>query len=431
MKERFIAKFSLYRLNAYFYLNLKIIYMKKIYFKAMFAAAVLFSATVLAQNITSEQIRPVLEKLETLGKQDPAGLFPLHKLSAADQQLFVAYERQINSGNNHSATAPNKLITNAFVHDGRNSRYGKIDLVDPPVFTLLQASQTGNFYCDDIAADGNVYAVNSADFSLYKINSDGTKTKIGALTNTTAGDTVTALSWNPVTSTMYMISGASSSGYKLYTVNLATGVATLKMPLSGFTSTEIPIWMDIDNSGNAYVAEVVNDNLWKLNLDSGAATMIGSLGINIQFAQDADFNRETNVLYMAAYFGAAVGQGQLRTVNTTTGATTLVGTNPSPDGLTNEYTMFSITDTIPALGVSSVEKQKIKVYPNPATDVVKLAADKKIEQVELLNMEGRVILTQNPERTAAEININKLPAGNYILKTKIDGKENSTKIIKK
>lgn len=59
--------------------------------------------------------------------------------------------------------------------------------------------------------------------------------------------------------------------------------------------------MEIDNDGNAYAADVVDDTFYAANLSTGAATPIGPLGVDISFAQGATVDPETNDLYMAGW----------------------------------------------------------------------------------------------------------------------------------
>jgi hypothetical protein len=86
----------------------------------------------------------------------------------------------------------------------------------------------------------------------------------------------------------------------------------------------IGIWLAIDSNGNAYMADIASDSLFSVDLATAGATLIGPLGININFAQDADFDPATDILYMGAYIGGGVNE--FASVNTATGAATPLGT---------------------------------------------------------------------------------------------------------
>lgn len=132
---------------------------------------------------------------------------------------------------------------------------------------------------------------------------------------------------------------------------------------------------------------MINDNLHSLNLATNTSTLIAPLGINIQFAQDADTDRDTNILYMAAYVGASVGQGKFASVNKTTGAATIIGEwVPATAGEIVEFAAFSISNTIPATFMAINETKTVKeaIYPNPTTGIIHFETKEKVETVDLV-----------------------------------------------
>ena len=66
--------------------------MKKIYSSVGVLSALLLSAFAFGQQnkITEAQIKPVFEKLEVLGKQNPMGAVPLDKLSKGHKTAHAA-----------------------------------------------------------------------------------------------------------------------------------------------------------------------------------------------------------------------------------------------------------------------------------------------------------------------------------------------------
>ena len=57
-----------------------------------------------------------------------------------------------------------------------------------------------------------------------------------------------------------------------------------------------------------------------MNKTTGAATLVGPIGINANFAQGMDFDWATNTLYATMYVGTGVGA--YVAIDTTTGAPT-------------------------------------------------------------------------------------------------------------
>ena len=372
--------------------------MKKIYYSLGVVCSLLLTNNVNAQQkITEAQIQPILTKLKVLGQQNPMGGIPLEKLQKEEYMLFMDYQRQKQEEKRNpygitqqdlknkipkskvqpildkmesltAATAfpadkfsfeelkllrtyelqnmsnlkgDNKAFTKAYAKDSRqlDRFFGTLPL-SPPMTLSTISSIASTIYCDDVAGNGKLYAINNDNKTLVRITPAGTEEVIGNLGSGYTETTATGLSWNSSDNKMYLI-GNSTGGSGIYTVDLTTGVATSVGTISGLASTAVPIWLEIDNAGNAFIADIQSDSLYKLNLTSGAATLVGALGININFAQEADFNRDTNELYMAGYLGG--GSGGIYKVNTSTGAATLVGDTTANN---QEYTMYSIADSL-------------------------------------------------------------------------------------
>lgn len=135
------------------------------------------------------------------------------------------------------------------------------------------------------------------------------------------GHTWTGLAFDPVSSTMFGISTNGTVG-QLYTINLGTAQATPLVALSG--QANVPIWLAINNQGEMYTLDIATDALYRINPSTGATTLVGPIGFATGFAQDADFDPTTNVLY-AGLYNTVENTTQLRSISTTTGASTFIG----------------------------------------------------------------------------------------------------------
>ena len=81
------------------------------------------------------------------------------------------------------------------------------------------------------------------------------------------------------------------------------------------------------------------------------------------------------------------------------------------------------------LGTIEKAKPKISVYPNPATDIIKIENLKPNASLELIDSSGKLVKSiSNNKSTKTEVNIKNLPSGIYYLK--VDG-QSVQKIIKK
>ena len=130
----------------------------------------------------------------------------------------------------------------------------------------------------------------------------------------------TGMTIDPVTGTVY-----ASTATDLYTIDPATGAATL---IGSFgTTTMIEIAMNME--GAMYGHDITSDAIYLIDPTTGAATLIGLTGYAANYAQGMDFDNDDGTLYIFLYIGS--GANVYGTVNLTTGAVTPLSTD-SPLG---------------------------------------------------------------------------------------------------
>ena len=84
------------------------------------------------------------------------------------------------------------------------------------------------------------------------------------------------------------------------------------------------------------------------------------------------------------------------------------------------------------LSVELLDMDKVKVYPNPANDVINIAnAVDSIEKVTITDLNGRVVKTVVLGVNEAQINISDLSQGVYLLNATSNGATVTEKIVKK
>lgn len=85
-----------------------------------------------------------------------------------------------------------------------------------------------------------------------------------------------------------------------------------------------------------------------------------------------------------------------------------------------------------ATSVNSAISEDINIYPNPASDVVKVILPTELDYgtttVEIYSLDGKLGLTQNIEGTSASVNVSNLINGLYIIKVKGNDFTNVKKI---
>jgi hypothetical protein len=116
-------------------------------------------------------------------------------------------------------------------------------------------------------------------------------------------------------------SATTCSSSTLYTLDPLTGHATAVGPI---TNGPCIIDIAVNLEGEMYGVDIVYDRLIQIDPATGAGTVVGWLGVPANYAQGLDFDGGDGVLYWAAY----TMQGELRIIDTETGASTLVGAFP-------------------------------------------------------------------------------------------------------
>lgn len=82
------------------------------------------------------------------------------------------------------------------------------------------------------------------------------------------------------------------------------------------------------------------------------------------------------------------------------------------------------------LGLEEAEKAEISLYPNPATDIVRLEADSYIKFVEIFDKTGRRILTKELNFNSGILDVSTLNAGIYILRINAENSSQTIKLLK-
>ena len=137
-----------------------------------------------------------------------------------------------------------------------------------------------------------------------------------AVTGTRSGD-ITSLAFNTLTNTLYgntTTGFGSTSGDGLYAINVVTGVASFIGSI-GFDNVYA---LATDTTGALFGISDASREFVRISSATGAGTLISSIGTGGWF--DMAARPEDNVMFLSDALGR-----ELHTINTTTGATTLVG----------------------------------------------------------------------------------------------------------
>ncbi|MEJ5165432.1 MAG: choice-of-anchor J domain-containing protein, partial [Thermoanaerobaculia bacterium] len=211
----------------------------------------------------------------------------------------------------------------AYGFDLLNSRLVAFDLSNPSSFTII-GSILGTD--DPFGGDflGNDYTkIYALDYTLNQLvtysTTNAAKTVIGPATPNAAAPYWTGMA--EAGGTLYAISTSCAGASYLYTINPTTGAATAIGQIPGLTC---PINLGATPTGLLYTLDIANDNIYRIDRINATATLVGPVGFNANYAQGMEFDIDGATMYLAAY-GAS---GELRSLNLSTGASTLIGAFP-------------------------------------------------------------------------------------------------------
>ncbi|MCK9422023.1 MAG: carboxypeptidase regulatory-like domain-containing protein [Bacteroidales bacterium] len=129
----------------------------------------------------------------------------------------------------------------------------------------------------------------------------------------------TGITVDKTTNIMYGISTDLVVSF-IYYIDMATGATTLIGP------TDIPgaIDLTIDGTGQMYSFDIVNDESYRIDKETGVSTLLGSIGYDANYAQGMGWDPISDNIFLAAY-NNATESGELRILDRVNGNSTLVG----------------------------------------------------------------------------------------------------------
>ena len=90
------------------------------------------------------------------------------------------------------------------------------------------------------------------------------------------------------------------------------------------------------------------------------------------------------------------------------------------DSQSNTFLCESPSDTLPVdviIGIPQLDKGRVMVYPNPATEVVNVKSEVTINTIEVVNFVGQAVSTMTTvDSKTAKINVASLRSGVYFVK---------------
>ena len=222
--------------------------------------------------------------------------------------------------------------------------------------------------------------------------------------------------------TLYGIATDGMGSTRLYEINPDTAAVT---PVGTDNGLVVGIALGRDASNNLYSYDIDTDTVHRIDRNTGAITLLGPLGFDANFGQGMGFDHKSGNLMMTA-FNNGTFKPELRTVNTNTGATTLVGTIVPSQTL--QFGWMSMFD--PNLSVQETSAIQFGLSPVPAVNYVDLNAAINIETLVIYNVLGQVVHQETINGSTARLNISSLNAGVYILEVTGNGNRSAKRFVK-
>jgi hypothetical protein len=202
----------------------------------------------------------------------------------------------------------------AYAHNSQGGATLSMPIPAGTPFTTLGTWTAPNFGSSMIKGGNGTYYLTDANSGLFEFNTGtGAVTALGAITGATD---INGISFNPANSMYYVITGLN-----FYSFDVNTRVATLigSMGVSG----SLFIDLAFSAAGVCYAYDLVTDASYTINPATGVATLLGPLGYDANFGQGMSYDMETSTIYLSA-FNNGTFTGQLRTMDPGTGGTTLI-----------------------------------------------------------------------------------------------------------
>lgn len=258
---------------------------------------------------------------------------------------------------------------------------GPISLTIPDA-TFTQLSSATIPYLTGADFVGNQWygaEYSSANSSIYTINTTtGATNLIGA-----SGIKINSLAYDVTNDQLYATSFSESIN-SLWTINLNTGQATFVGEIGSDLSVGIVAGLAINNDGEVFGLEITNNNLLSIDKSTAISTVIGPLGLDLNYEQDITFDRDNNVLYGALY----TFEGVIAEINTVTGAATTLETFPQEvTGLAIPY------DYTANIVNSTIDQNLITIYPNPCSEElnIKIETQTVFQNFDIINENSQVV----------------------------------------
>jgi hypothetical protein len=270
-----------------------------------------------------------------------------------------------------------------------------------------------------IPGSKDAYVVDNSN-NLYRVSENGNYLFVTEL-DPNGAQSFTGLEFAS-DGTLYGIATDGMGSTRLYEINPITQVVT---PVGTDNGLVVGIALGRDANNNLYSYDIDSDTVHRIDRVTGNITLLGPLGFDANFGQGMGYDHKSGSLMLTA-FNNTTFKPELRMMNTTTGATTLVGT--IVPGETLQFGWMSMFD--PNLGMDDNRAIEFGLSPVPAGDYLNLDAVINIESVAIYNALGQMVQQEAINDSTVRLNISDLSTGVYILEVTGNGSRSAKRFVK-
>ncbi len=262
-------------------------------------------------------------------------------MAMAGIDTFICIGQSVKLGGNPVAAggAPWLAEKRAYGMDWLSNNFVKFSLGNPLLFDTIskqvvtEAEYTsGQFFTGGDFTPYGYYAITQKTNKLVKIDTATGAQQLMGIAAAPTGNYYqwAGLAWDPSSKILYALaSGLDSSSLCMIDPFTAavTPVATVPVRLT--------YWLAVNNNGDMYTVSFTDNHVYRINKLTGAATALpNNIGAQLvgqaepsvfSGRQDADFDPVSNQLYMTSLVNYQNMVSDLRTVDTNTGSSSVIG----------------------------------------------------------------------------------------------------------
>lgn len=129
-------------------------------------------------------------------------------------------------------------------------------------------------------------------------------------------------------------------------------------------------------------------------------------------------------------FNTATGTLSVTVANLAANQTIYFGVGIWADPKVLDFDVTNFTVTPPGLSIGDVNQDKVKLFPNPVTDVLNISGLKEVSTIAIYNLLGQEVIAKKDINEQKQVDVSSLSPGTYLVKVTANAKTETYKIVK-